>query len=88
MERLDRDYADARRALSPTQFESKQDSMFRRQSSVIEVSPNMKFSRGMRKSDGSIIIPNGATFIPIQEVSVEASRNAMDMFEIREPDDK
>ncbi len=88
MERLDREYSTERRALSPTQLETKQELMFRRASSILEISPNMKFSRGFRKSDGSIIIPNGTTFIPIQEISSEASRNAMGMIEIREPDDQ
>jgi hypothetical protein len=91
MERYDREYGANKRAQSSadqSRLESKQDLGFRRSSSVFDVAPNMKVSRGIRHSDGGIMIPNGSTFIPIQEVLNETTQKTIEMIELREPDDK
>ena len=91
MERCDREYRANRHAQSSagqSRFGSKQNLVFRRSSSVFDSAAILKFPRGIRQSDSGIIIPNGSTFIPIQEVSNESTSKAMNMIELREQDDK
>jgi hypothetical protein len=85
MERFDREYRVRRCTQSSTQ---KKDLVFHRSTSAFDMVPNMKVPRAMRWSDGNIMIPNGSTFLPIQEISNEPTRKAIETIELHEPDDK
>jgi hypothetical protein len=83
MEYLDREYV----AKKHIQLNSRQSHLdFRRSSSIMEFSPTMKAIRPMRRSEGIIIIPNGTTFIPIQEGTNETTGKTIDTVELREQD--
>jgi hypothetical protein len=87
MKYLDREYV-AKKYIQlnsgQSHYESKQDLVFRRSSSVFDTAPTMKSIRTMRQSDGVIIIPNGSSFVPVQETT----KKTINMVELRKQDDK
>jgi hypothetical protein len=90
MERLDREYAAKKHIelnTSLSRYGSRQELTFRRSSSVFEGLPTLKPVRSIRQSDGLVIIPNGLTFIPIQEATNEITKQNQNMAEFREQDD-
>lgn len=90
MEHLDRAYTSKKHIqlnTNSSRYGSKQDLGFRRSSSVFDPLSPMKPMRTMRQSDGVMIIPTASTFFPIQEISKEATRQAMNIVKVREQDD-
>lgn len=89
MEYLDREYV-AKKHIQLTsglsRYGSKQDLSYRRSSSVVDTLPPIRTLRTMRSSEGIIMMPSAATFIPI--IPEVTNEKTMNMFELREQNEK
>ena len=83
MVRLDRLYVQEK------EKHSRENLRFRRSSSTISAFQTMKVQRPLKQTDGLIMVPNGTTFMPIQEVPNEPTRrNTVTLMEIQQPEDQ
>jgi hypothetical protein len=83
MEYLDRQYVAKKLDTRRSRYEPKQDLVFRRSSLAPSSVPRINPVRQMRHSVGVIMIPDGSSFLPIQEET-----KIMNMVELHDQDDE
>ena len=91
MEYLDQEYA-AKKYIqlvtNQTHYETKEDLSLRRSSLRRDVLPTIKSDRSTRHSVAARMMSDASSFVPIQQQTTVARKQAISMVELREQDDE
>jgi hypothetical protein len=91
MKYLDQEYA-AKKYIqlvtNQAQYETKEDLGVRRPSLMRNILPTIKSDKSMRHSVAVVMMPNASSFVPLQQQTTVARKQAMSMVELREQDDE